>query len=978
MRIRAALPLTTVIAVAATSTAWSQSANEPVTTVVVTGSRIARPDLDNLEPTTTIKAERIEERLQTNVIDALNEIPAFAPPTSSAVGLQGSSFGVAQSFSDFFGLGSQRTLTLVNGRRFVSSNTPSIFGPDNAGQQVDLNLIPTQLVERVDVVAVGGAPVYGSDAIAGTVNFILKKNFEGFNVDTLIGQSARGDAENYRVRALAGTNFADDRGNVVANLEFTKDKGLKQTDRERTRSQLFFTDPADANSPFRQALIRDRRVNAVNMNGIPLLADSIPEFAGVTDAMGNLLQFAPDGSLVPFDLGTRTGNLINSVGGDGINLGQVSTLLSPQERVSATFLANFKLTDTVRAFGEAWYANTKGERITDQPVFNTALFDDAGNPDGNLILSTDNPFLPAASRALIRQQLIDNMLDPSTFLLARANSDISSGQAEAETDLIRFVAGLEGDFQLGSRTYKWEVSGNYGRTETDSTEPQIVQQNFLNALDAVRDGSGNIICRPGAVNAQISTVSSTCAPLNLFGLGAPSRAARDYITHMADTNTTISQRVFNANLGGPVFDLPAGSIQAVLGVENRRETSSFDPDQFFRQGLGRQVATNAISGEFETDEVFGEVLVPIFSPSQDIPGLHTLEVDGKARYVDHSIAGGDTTYTSGVRYAPVRDVLFRANSTKAIRSPAVQEAFSPTSPAFALANDPCDARFLASGPNPAQRQANCAAAGLGPNFSSEIVDFTKSISVAGNRNLENEEADSDSIGVVVRPRWVPNLNITVDWIRIEIDNAIVGLTAQQVLEACFDSASPPSQTALCGSVDRDPDGQVSFVRTSTQNAAFIKFKGVQTQIDYSLDLERFGAVGIQLQYFNLHELTTRVGSGDVDHQAGELGFSKHQAVLDLSYRFKDLSWSLQTQYFGKADFDVDELPNSRDVKGVNNYYLFNTSLGYRVNNSWSARLVVDNLLDREAPFPAPADGGTITYFKGLLGRNFALSALYKF
>jgi outer membrane receptor protein involved in Fe transport len=971
--------LTTVVAVVATSTAWSQQANEPLTTVVVTGSRIARPDLDNLQPTTTITAERFEQRQLTNVIDALNEVPAFAPPTASAVGLQGSSFGVAQSFADFFGLGSQRTLTLVNGRRFVSSNTPSIFGPDNAGQQVDLNVIPTKLIERVDVVAVGGAPVYGSDAIAGTVNIILKKDFEGLDLDVRYGQTERGDATSYRARMLAGTNFAGDRGNAVANLEFTKDQGLLQTDRQRSRDQLFFTAPVRGTSPFRNVLIQDRRINALNFGGIPLLVDDIPEFAGVTAPDGmNITQFAPDGSLVPFNLGTRTGNLINSSGGDGLNLGQVSNLLAPQERVTATFLGNFKFTDNVRAFGELWLSNTRGERNADQPIFNTALFGSAGDPDGNIPISIDNPFLPAATRATILQQLTDNNLDPTTFFLTRSNTDISSGLAKGETDLGRVVLGLEGDLDLGGRAVRWEVSANYGRSESESREPQVVQQNFLNAINAVRGTNGQITCAPGVMNAPIDTLSSTCAPINLFGFGAPSRAARDYITTIADTKTEITQRVLNANISGPVFDLPAGSVQVALGYENRRETSKFSPDAFFSQALGRAVPINGISGDFDTDEVFAELLVPIFSPGQDIPGLHQLEFEGAIRYVDHSIAGGDPTYTTGLRWAPVQDVLFRANSTTAIRSPAVQEAFNPVVPAFSTAQDPCDDRFITGGPNPAQRAANCAAAGIPQGFSSDIVDFTKNISVAGNRDLENEEADSDSIGVIFRPRWVPNLSIAVDWVRIELDNAIVSLSATQVLEACFDSASPPAGTAICSNIDRDPDGQVNFVRTGTQNAGFLKFKGVQSQIDYLFDLNRFGSLDIGVQYFNLHELTTQVGSGDVDHADGEIGFSKNQGVVNLNYRKDKFSWLLQTQFIGKADIDVDEAPNNRNIKGVDNWYLFNTTFGYRINSNLGARLVIDNVFDRDPPFPSPGGGGTITYFKGLLGRNFSLSANYTF
>ena len=973
MKVRAAVTLT-LAAVMATSIAWS--ADEPLTTVIVTGSRIARPEFDNLQPTSVVTGEFIDARGQTNVIDALNEIPAFGPPTASAVGAQGSSFGVGQSFADFFSLGSQRTLTLVNGRRFVSSNTPSVFGPDNSGQQVDLNVIPTKLVERIDVVAVGGAPVYGADAIAGTVNIILRKKYEGLDVDTQYGQTGLGDAENYRVRALAGTNFADGRGNLVANVEFNKTKGLVVNDRQRTRDQFSYVAPADA-SPFDQVLVKNLRFNVLSFGGVPLLVDFIPNGGGVTNAMGVPLAFAPNGNLVPFDLGDVSGEVITSVGGDGLNLGDVTNLLTPQERTLVTGLGSFQISDKVRAFGEAWYSNTKATRTTSQPIFNSLLFGNAGDPSGNLVFDINNPFLTPQARSIIQQQLIDNDLDPTTFFLARANTDIATGRAEGETDIARFVLGLDGDVELFGNQYKWEVSGNYGRSESDSTQPDIVQQNFLNALNAVRDPSGNIVCAPGAVSSPVRTRSSTCAPLNLFGFGAPSQAARDYITTSADTTSTISQRVFNANISGPLFELPAGKVEAVLGYENRRETFKFKPDDFFGQGLGRSVQIGGISGDFETDEVFTELLVPIFSPGQDIPGLHSLQFEGALRYVDHSIAGGDPTYTTGLRYAPVRDVQFRANSTTAIRSPSVQEAFNPTVPAFSTANDPCDRRFINAGPNPAQRAANCSAAGIPANFTSQIVNATGMVSVSGNLNLENEEADSDSIGVVVRPRWVPNLTVAVDWIRIELDNAIVGLSATQVLEACFDSANFPAEP-LCGAIDRNPNGQVAFVRTSTQNAGLLKFKGVTSEINYALDLNRFGALNFGVKYFNLHELTTRVGSGDVDHAAGEIGTSKHQGTVSVTYTKNDFSWLVQGNFIGKAKADVDELPTARDVKGVDNWYLFNSTFSYKVDKHLSTRLIVDNVFDRDPPFPVPALGGTITYFRGLLGRNFSLALNYSF
>ena len=271
--------------------------------IVVTGSRIARPDLDRLEPTTIVSSQTFDERGYLDVGQALSEVPAFGIQPSSAVNTQ-AAFGIAQSFVDLYSLGSQRTLVLINGRRFVSSNTASFSGsPASPGQQVDLNTIPTKLIERVETISVGGAPIYGADAIAGTVNIILKKDFQGVDVDAQAGVSNHEDAWNYRLRALAGTNFADGRGNVTAVLEFNKSDGLAGLARKNFSQDLGFLAPATP-GPFDSVLTANQAVSSINTSGIPLLDDGFygpafgldPGTIGVTGPGGQLLAFQPGSS----------------------------------------------------------------------------------------------------------------------------------------------------------------------------------------------------------------------------------------------------------------------------------------------------------------------------------------------------------------------------------------------------------------------------------------------------------------------------------------------------------------------------------------------------------------------------------------------------------------------------------------------------------------------------------------------------------
>ena len=628
--------------------------------------------------------------------------------------------------------------------------------------------------------------------------------------------------------------------------------------------------------------------------------------------------------------------------------------------------------------------------LIDQPNYNTALFDAGGTPDGNLIVSLDNPYLNPADRATIAANLPAGATEVD---VGRALADLTTGRAEANVETYRFVGGFSGDFAIGSRTFNWEVSANYGRSRTEGKNYELDNQNFFNALDAVQDASGNIVCRPGYTNSTAQTISSTCAPLNIFGIGQASQAAKDYIFAIARPVSVNEQLVFNANVTGSIFSLFGNDVAVSAGYEHRRESTRFDPGAFYygeddgtgtgtRNQYGRSIPIDPISGSFNTDEVFGEVRVPFVTPDNGLSWLKTLEFDGAVRYVDNSLSGGDVAWTAGGRIGFIPDVTFRGNFTRSIRSPAITEAFNPTSRAFDVGSDPCDTRYVGSGPNPAVREANCRAAGIDTsNFTSNYSDFTVPVTVSGNPNLANEKADSWTVGAVIQPSFARSFTLAVDWIDIKLSGAITSLGGDDILNACYDSPGYPN--SFCGLVDRDANGQITMIREGYYNAASYETAGLTVTAAYRLPLERIGVgnagvMGLSVNYFYNDKLEQRVGTGDVNHLAGEIGYPRHSGTANLTYDSKGFNALVQAQYFGKGRYDVDEAPNARNIMGVGDWWLFNATVGTRVNDQFGLKLIVDNVFDAKPPYPVPAGGGTVTYYSGILGRYFRIAANVKF
>ncbi len=974
--------------------------NDELHEIVVTGSRIARTDEERLQPTTIITSEFLELRGYTNVIDALNELPAFGEPKNSLVGPQ-TSEGVGQSFANLFSLGAIRTLTLVDGLRFVSSASPSINGPlGGSGEQVDLNVIPTQLIDRIEIIAAGGAPIYGSDAIAGTVNIILKHDYQGVQIDAEGGLAGFGDAGEYRVRGLAGKNFADNRGNVTLDVEYAKSDGLLQSQRPRTAEDLAYVQPAGT-SPY--ALVLDSNIRLPNFysaGGIPLVDDGYlganPNFA-IRNSAGQALAFS-GGHLVPYNAGNVLPGGFVAIGGDGLDLASISPLLNPSERINVTALGNFQLSDQLRFFAEGWYSETHDSTLGDLITPDSAVPGiPAGQQGGNLIIPVNNPFLTAADQAIIVRNLaayaaanpMNSAADQLHFYLSRLNFDIGNGTSWADQYTRRVVLGLDGTLPILGSDYKYEVAGTYGETRNFSASPQLNWTNFQNALNVVAGQGGKIICNPlqpngkPIINSPLPTQSAVCAPFNPFGNGIATPAAYAYVTSLGTEDSLLTQRDFNASINGPLFSLPAGAVKAAVGYENRRDSAAYAANTFFAQGDSFYSPLGPVSGAYVTNEVFGELLVPLIGPRQNLPWAHRLELEAAAREVDHSFAGKATTWTAGLRFEPVGTLQLRGNYTHSILAPSVTDAFLPANLESTTAEDPCDQTQIESGPNPAVRAANCAKAGITQPFNSSILYNPAPSVYVGNPNLTVETANARSIGFVWRP--AAQVKLTVDYVQIDISQVIDSIDATQVLDGCYDSESYPN--AYCTKFTRSSSGQVTFVQTGYANIASFEFDGVQTNLEWSFDVPwastpgALGGMDLRISEFFLDKENYDFGTGQLYVNAGEIGYSKHKGVVDLNWHRQHLYALWQARFTGPALFNNQVQPNQSASSGVGTWWVNDVTLGYRVDSHLKMQLVVDNVFDKQDPFPLPAAPGYtdyFAYFSGLQGRYFKALVSYTF
>lgn len=984
------------VALAQQTTAQPVAKAVDVGEIVVTGSRIPRADLTSVQPIQIITSESMDRRGFVNVADALNDLPSAGVPVSP-LGDQGG-FGTGRNFINIFNLGSQRTLVLVNGRRFVGGNPASVFTGANAGGQVDLNSIPTGLVDRIETIQAGGGAVYGSDAIAGVINIITKTQFEGVELDGQYGISDRDDARNWRARIIAGHKYMDDRLSLMGSYEYNETAALAFTDRPVTARQIAFANNPQNTGPHDgiagQILITNRRISELTTGGLPYrnggstLANNLTIPDPNNPGARVFAQFAPNGSLVPFNQGVFFQPTIES-GGDGLNLAQLTSLQSPVKRHVANGFAKYDLTPNIKLSAELLYAHAESVEPFNQPIFNSSLF---GGTSAALKFSTANPFLSAATRAQILSQPVPLPADPASpgdqfFFLDRASVDVGNNETFSKDDTYRGVIAIDGDGLFSGHKYFWNASANFGENKGHFQSPNIDQSKFAFAVDAIKDASGNAVCRDPVARA------AGCQPLNLFGLGAPNAAALNYVGVTLATDFFNKQTDFQANLGGDLFALPAGQWSVAAGVEYRKEEAAFTPNDAERLGVGRTAPITAITGSYHTNEWYAETTVPVFGKDFNFPLMRRLEFDGAYRSVDNSSAGHDTAWQYGVQWYPINDLLFRAQKSHSFRAPAITETSLPTATIFTTATDPCDKNNIGIGPNPAARAANCAAAftalGLPSNFqlTSRVQAATVQGTTAGNPNLVNEEGAQWTVGFVYQPHWVPSLEFHADWIHIDLTSAIANFNLSSILQVCFDSPSPQPDACgrfqrglaggalpgqILGSGDVGAGGAVSAgPRTGFINAGFIHFEGLTAGASYRLELADFGAAwfnndpgALNFKFDLYHEArrnSSVTGLGfDLVRSAGTIGDAKYAYNSQIEYMRGPFTATWTANFISQSAFNNDFTLETRFPLTVKPYYLHDLAFTYDLT-SWAekahigltgakARFVIKNVGNVEPPF----------------------------
>ena len=985
--------------------------------IIVTGSRISRPQFESQVPVTTLSGEQIFEQSSINVGDALNDLPQLRSTFSQANA--GRFLGTTGlNLLDLRGLGTSRTLVLVNGRRHVASDILS------NGTSVDVNTIPNDLIQRVDVVTGGNSAIYGSDAIAGVVNFVLKDDFEGVQARGHVSVNDEGTFPSQYVSLLAGQNFADGRGNITIHGEYAnqdrvygsdvgflrQNNGFLTVDIDRATNSDGFPDRAF----FRN--IGSTTIDFRSLVPFPQQNGTAPCGTGLNDVAYNCnFIFTADGRLVP-QTGSRTstgpfGSIVNSNG----QTGREGTLLSvfpQQERYNVNLLANFEVSEAFVPFVEAKYVriNTQGQQSS--PAFVQSGFT-YGDP--RAFVRLDNPYLSDQARGVITEQLLASGLNGRLsgqvplsdanraaiadgsyrFAIGRSLLDLGNRDERSERDVFRVVAGVRGDFW---DSWNYEISANYGKVKEDTTIlGNIIPQRFLLALDAGIDpATGQIACRsqfdPSAAfeyglagdAAALSEDIANCVAYNPFGQGDNSAAAQ-YILEDTVSEAELEQFVVSGYVSGDTssfFNLPGGPVGFALGAEYRREELFYQADPLVESGRTFYNALPTFAPDpFEVKEAFAEIRLPILSA---VPFFEDLTLSGAGRVSDYDGSVGTVyAYNAGIEWAPIYDIRFRAQYGRSVRAPNLSETAFPITQNFAPGfSDPCLPQNLSQGS--ANRRANCQA-DLGglltdpqfvalPNYSLEILS-------GSNPGLSEEKSDSFTLGAVIQPRAIPGLAVSVDYFDIKVKDVITSVSAQGIVDTCYDL--PDLNNPFCDLITRyrgtgtGPNGEVpgqvldKDLVVSAVNFAARTVRGIDSEVSYRTTFGEDNSVSTRFIYTHNFERSNFEDPTNPDFEdriLEELGDPKDEFRWNLDFQFGKFRMGYEMRYIGPMYLNTYEDYNSlngnppenddyADIRKYPDTFYHDVSFGFEVNDKFDFTLGVDNILGTNPPLGLTGIGG---------------------
>jgi outer membrane receptor protein involved in Fe transport len=941
--------------------------------IVVTGSRIPQPNLESASPITVVNSAEIKQTGTTRVEDLLNSLPqVFASQGSN---ISNGSTGTATV--DLRGLGAERNLVLVNGRRLLPG--------DPGSAAADLNAIPAALIKRVDVLTGGASSVYGADAVAGVVNFVMDTDLQGLRVDSQYSfyqhdnragsditsaLNARGDGYpkgssadggTFDATVAFGTHFDDDRGHITAYVGYRKIQAILQAERDYSACSL----TAKSTAPGYTC-----GGSATSANG------TVIAYQGGTSTY---FQVGPNQTLVP--------------GYTPYNYGPVNYFQRPDERYTAGFFANYEISDALKPYAEFMF-------MDDRTVAQIAASGDFGN---TFSINCDNPLLSAQQKSILcanENLLTDpagdtvttsggtpyNFTDPTTGLtynrgfaqILRRDVEGGGRQDDREHTEYRAVLGMKGNL---SDVWSYDAYYQYGRTlfsETYNNDFSVTR--LTRALDVVTSPTTGLpVCR-----STLDGTDPNCVPYNIWTLGGVTPAAVSYLAtpgFQRGINTEqVASAALTGTLGGYGIQSPWADegVGVVAGFEYRKETLAFNSDEEFQTGdlAGQGAPTLPVSGSFDVKEAFTEVRLPIAEHSF----VDSLVLTGGYRYSSYKNATGSSfstdTYKIEGDFAPIKDIRFRAGYNRAVRAPTVNDLFSPQFVALDGSQDPCAGHVITAA------EAGCIAQGLtvGQTVASNPAGQYNGL-VGGNPNLLPEIADTYTAGVVLQPRFLPRFSLTVDYFNIKLRGAIGGIGADTIVSLCHNSVTP-----FCALIHRDQFGSLwrsanGYVDDTTQNIGGIKTSGIDVNASYSVNLGSAGSLGMSFVGTYLKDLSTDTGVGVTFDcaglYAGQCGTPnpkwRHQARLSWTSA-SGIGASVRWRYFDSVaeDASAGSQPANARIPSVS---YFDLALTGRFESNYNLRLGVNNIFDK-SPYavgsqacPAgPCNGNVYAQVYDVLGR----------
>ncbi|TCI01553.1 TonB-dependent receptor [Corallincola luteus] len=977
---------------AATAVPAYAADEEEVERIEVTGSRIKRTDFEGANPVTVLDRSAIMASGKTDVGSLLQSQTFSAGIANNTSVNNGGGGGVYFSLR---GLGEDRTLVLLNGRRVVYSG----LGAD-AG--VDLNNIPTAVVERIEVLKDGASATYGSDAIGGVVNIITRKDFEGVEFEAYYGETDENDGEKKKVDIVIGTS--SDKGNVTIAAGYYEQEEVMMGDRGYSEFETwafgnddgngFWTMPGGSSAP-----------PWSNVDGYKFHATNADD---PRDPSGELLYLDADGKQTTVNTGTPYITDINQTlgpdyagwkdfsfgGGDAYNYNPVNYLSTPSERYYVNMEGNYELGslsfgdttifEDIVAFSEGSYTNRQSERlIAAEPLAPLAFFD-----YGDATYSADNYY----NRMFGPKDADGNSYDIADW--RRRTVEAGGRSTSHETDTFRTVLGIKGLFTNG---WGWELSYNYGKSTADTYDTGYY--NLDRVAEAVGDtawvDSDGAIVPEGTEGASLAcadadgAVIGGCVPLNIFGEGSIDQAVLDYISTPYNTLSDgyNEQSIVQFLIDGEAFELPYGTVGFAAGMEHREEEGGQTYDALVLGGTTTAGESQNTNGAYRVDEMFVEFNIPLLD---GVTGAELLEMDVAYRYFDYNTFGSDDTYKVGLRWKPIEDVMLRGTISEAFRAPNVSDLYAGEFITFPTAADPCvdpAASAAANGLTEAEVSANCVASGApGGGYDNGGNTQVRTLE-GGYSELEPETADIYTIGLVYEPEFVEGLAITLDYWNIELDNAISQIGTQTTMDQC----ALAGDLEACDRIVRRADGNISQVENLNTNVGSVKTDGIDFEIRYNMDPTEYGDFiftvgGTQLRSYDktLSDGSTIAHKGR--HEQDNDGFFAEWRVnttLDWSYDDYSANWQMRyisgidekvedgTAIFGDGAYDFERSTSSNIVHDAQ----FNWA--FLDNATWT--LGVNNVFDRDPETVYSGfNANTVTEAYDVVGRFFYSSVNFKF